>query len=108
MLYYQGMAALKLGRNTEANRFFDDLIAMGDKALAAGGDIDYFAKFGQRRSSHFRLADAHYLIGLGNLGKGETAKARVEFREALQLNVNHLGAAIQLSTSARSEAVASR
>jgi tetratricopeptide (TPR) repeat protein len=108
MLYYQGMAALKLGRNTEANRFFDDLIAMGDKALAAGGDIDYFAKFGQRRSSRFRLADAHYLIGLGNLGKGETAKAKVEFEAALGLNVNHLGATSQLLASASSKTVASR
>ena len=108
MLYYQGLAALKLGRNPEANRMFDDLIAMGDKALAAGSDIDYFAKFGQKRSSRFRLADAHYLIGLGNLGKGETAKAQVEFQAVLGLNANHLGATTQLLTSARSESVASR
>jgi len=95
MLYYQGLAALKLGRSTEASRFFDDLIAMGDKALATGSDVDYFAKFGQKRSSRFRLADAHYLIGLGNLGKGETAKAQVEFEAAVKLNVNHLGATTQ-------------
>jgi tetratricopeptide (TPR) repeat protein len=108
MLYYQGLAALKLGRSAEANQIFDDLIAMGNKALAAGSDTDYFAKFGEKRSSRFRLADAHYLIGLGNLGKGETAKARVEFKAVLGLNVNHLGATTQLSTSASPERVAAR
>ena len=108
MLYYQGMAALKLRRSANANQIFDGLIAMGNKALAAGSDTDYFAKFGQKRSSRFRLADAHYLIGLGNLGKGETAKARTEFQAVLGLNVNHLGATTQLSTSAGSEKVAAR
>jgi tetratricopeptide (TPR) repeat protein len=108
MLYYQGLAALKLGRDSEANRMFDDLIAMGDKAVAAESDSDYFAKFGQKRSTRFRLADAHYLIGLGDLGRGETAKARVEFQAVLGLNVNHLGATTQLVTSAGSESVASR
>jgi tetratricopeptide (TPR) repeat protein len=108
MLYYEGLAALKLGRNPEANKIFDDLIEMGNKAVTAGSDIDYFAKFGQKRSSRFRLADAHYLIGLGNLGKGETAKAKSEFQAVLELNVNHLGATTQLSTSAGSESVASR
>ena len=107
MLYFEGLAAQKLGRNAEASRCFDDLIAMGDRALAAPCDVDYFAKFGQKHSSRLRLADAHYLIGLGNLGKGETAKARDEFQAALKLNVNHLGATTQL-TSTRSETVASR
>ena len=108
MLYYQGMAALKLGQNAEATQIFDELIAMGNQALAAGSDIDYFAKFGQRRSSRFRLADAHYLIGLGNLGKGETAKARSEFQAVLGLNVNHLGATTQLASAASPQSVASR
>jgi tetratricopeptide (TPR) repeat protein len=97
MLFYQGLAALKLGQNAAATRYFDDLIAAGDKAL--GSDMDYFAKFGQRRSSRLRLADAHYLIGLGSLGKGESAKARDEFQAALKLNVNHLGATTQLASA---------
>jgi tetratricopeptide (TPR) repeat protein len=108
MLYYQGMAALKLGQNAEANQIFDELIAMGNQALAAGSDIDYFAKFGLKRTGNFRLADAHYLIGLGSLGKGETAKAREEFRSVLGLNVNHLGATTQLASAAGAESVASR
>ncbi len=108
MRYYRGLAALKLGRNAQANQIFDALIDTGNKALAAGSDINYFAKFGQRKSSSFQRADAHYLIGLGNLGKGETAKARIEFQAALGLNVNHLGATNQLSASAASKSLASR
>ena len=108
MRYYRGLAALKLGRNSEANQIFDNLIATGNKALEAGTDIDYFAKFGHRKSSNFQRADAHYVIGLGNLGKGETTKARIEFQAVLGLNVNHLGATNQLSASTASGRVASR
>jgi len=106
LLYFRGMAALKLDRNSEATQIFDELIARGDQAAAAGPDIDYFAKFGQRRSNRFRLADAHYLIGLGNLGKGDTAKAKVEFQAALGLNANHLGATTRLAGAARAESAA--
>jgi tetratricopeptide (TPR) repeat protein len=107
MLYYTGLAAQKLGRSAEATRFFGELIGKGDEALATRPEADYFAKFGQRRSSHLRLAEAHYLIGLGNLGMGEAAQARDEFQAALKLNVNHLGAIIRL-TSADTKNGASR
>ena len=98
--YFRGLAAAKLGRKAESARFFDDLIAAGEKSLAAGPDVDYFAKFGVKQSSRARLVRAHYLIGLGDLGKGERAKARAEFQEVLRLDVNHLGAITQLSASA--------
>ena len=107
MLYYAGLAAQKLGRSAEATRFFGELIGKGDEALATRPEADYFAKFGQRRSSHLRLAEAHYLIGLGNLGRGEAAQARDEFQAALKLNVNHLGAITRL-TSADTKNGASR
>ena len=108
MLYYQGMAAVKLGRNSDANSIFDELMTLGKKALAAGADTDYFAKFGQRRSPQFRQADAHYLIGLGYLGKGETARATAEFQTALRLNANHLGATVQLAGHPSTGATASQ
>jgi len=107
MLYYAGLAAQRLGRSAEATRFFGELIGRGDEALATRPEADYFAKFGQRRSSSLRLAEAHYLIGLGNLGMGEEAKARGEFQAALSLNVNHLGATTQLSSES-SRTVASK
>jgi len=108
MPYYQGLAALKLGQTMESARLFDNLIASGQKTLVRGPEVDYVAKFGQTQSNNRRLANAHYLVGLGNLGKGDTAKARVEFQEALKLDVNHLGATAQLSTTAGSESDTSR
>jgi len=108
MLYYQGMATLKLGRVRDAIQVFDEMIATGEKALAAGSATDYFAKFGQQRSRRFRLADAHYLIGLGHLGKGDAAKAKAEFQAALELNVNHLGATTQLEGFMGGESVGPR
>lgn len=107
MEYYQGLAALKLGQNTQAQHYFDDLITRGEKALAGASDVDFFAKFGRRQSERQRLANAHYLVGLGNLGKGDTAKARAEFQEAVKLDVNHLGATTQLRASAGKGAGAS-
>jgi tetratricopeptide (TPR) repeat protein len=106
MEYYQGLAALKLGQNTQAQHNFDDLIRRGEKALGGASEVDFFAKFGRRQSERLRLANAHYLVGLGNLGKGETAKARAEFREAVKLDVNHLGATTQLRASPGKDTVA--
>ena len=75
--------------------------------MAEPSGVDYFAKFGQRRSGRLRLAEAHYLIGLGNLGMGQTAQAREEFQAAVKLNVNHLGATTQLASES-SRTVAAR
>ncbi|MEJ2009269.1 MAG: hypothetical protein P8Z30_14125, partial [Acidobacteriota bacterium] len=93
MEYYRGLAALRLGRKAAAQHFFDHLIARGEKLLAGSPESAFFAKFSQGQSDRDRLADAHYLIGLGNLGKGEAAKAQKEFQEAVKLDVGHLGAA---------------
>ena len=92
MLYYQGRAALALGQRGQAAEFFDRLIAAGKKALNTS-EADFFAKFGQERSTNLRHADAHYLIGLAYLGKGDEGKAGSEFNQALKLNASHLGAA---------------
>ena len=92
MRYYQGLAAQKLGQKEEAERLFRGLIDAGEKELTEGPEINYFAKFGRRQPTRTRLADAHYLIALGNLGIGKLDKAAAEFREALKLDANHLGA----------------
>lgn len=59
--------------------------------------MDYFAKFGERRSEAARTAHAHYLMGLGYLGQGNRPEAKAEFEKVIERNVNHLGARTQLA-----------
>jgi tetratricopeptide (TPR) repeat protein len=95
--YYQALALSKLGKEEKARKIFDRLIADGQQKLTEDVTMDFFAKFGERQTEQARLADAHYVTGLGYLGKGETKKAKEQFEQALELNVNHLWAASQLS-----------
>ena len=65
----------------------------GDDELTRQSEaVDYFAKFGEKQSQRVREANAHYLIGLGQLGLGDKPKAAVEFKQALELHPAHLGA----------------
>jgi tetratricopeptide (TPR) repeat protein len=90
--FYQAMSLKKLGRDTEAQTLFDDLVKTGQDRLTRGEAADFFAKFGERESPQARQAWAHYLIGLGHLGKGDTDLARGEFALAAKLNVSHIWA----------------
>jgi len=97
MKYYQGLALKKLGQNEKANNIFDGLIKYGKERLKRASSMDFFAKFGEKQSIQFQLANAHYLTGLGCLGKGKKEKAKTEFKETIKLNPNHLWAKIRLS-----------
>ena len=94
--FYQGLAFQKLGRGEEAEGIFDGLISAGKERLKQEEAMDFFEKFGEKQSAINRQADAHFLIGLGNLGKGKRRDAGQEFEQALKLNINHLGAKRQL------------
>lgn len=109
MDYYQGLAALKLGQNDEAARLFSGLIEKGESMLAGSSKESLFTeKFGSGQSQNYQLAEAHYLIGLGSLGKGATGKARDEFQLALKVDINHVGATEQLMAFPGTSTVASR
>ena len=90
--FYRAMSMKKLGRDSEAQGIFDDLIKTGKDRLTRSEAADFFAKFGERESPQARQASAHYLIGLGYLGKGDTDGAHTEFAEAAKLNVSHVWA----------------
>jgi len=94
--YFRASALRKLGREDQAAGIFAELVRAGEKELAATSDLDYFAKFGEKRSEAARLAHAHYLLGLGYLGQGKRAEAKAEFEKVLAKNPNHLGAHAQL------------
>jgi tetratricopeptide (TPR) repeat protein len=90
--YYQGLAYKKLGRVEDANQMFDELIAYSQQLLKKTKGLDFFAKFGERQSEAKRRAQAHYLLGLGYLGKGRKREAQAEFEKAIRLNPNHFKA----------------
>jgi tetratricopeptide (TPR) repeat protein len=94
--FYQGLAFRKLGKADEAEQTFNGLIQSGKQSLESAPSLDFFAKFGEKQSAFVRNAEAHYLIGLGYLGKGDKQEARAEFKKALELNINHSGAKRQL------------
>ncbi len=95
--YYQALAQRQLGQADQANRAFDELVSYGTTRLQTGSDVDFFAKFGARQSVAAQKTQAHYLLGLGYLGKGKKAEARKELEAALQLNLSHLGARTMLA-----------
>jgi len=95
--YDQALAQRKLGQESRAAASFDALIRMGADRLKAAEGMDFFAKFGTRQSPMFQQSQAHYLIGLGQQGKGKTAEAKAEFEAALKINAAHLGAKTMLA-----------
>jgi tetratricopeptide (TPR) repeat protein len=96
--YYQALSLRKLGKNEDVEEIFGDLVKSGNEALQrSSSQIDFFAKFGEQQSQRSRLADAHYMAGLGHLGLNEKDKARQEFNQALEAGPDHLGAKTMLA-----------
>ena len=90
--YFRARALQKLGRTDEAKPIFERLVKSGEEQLTQGEGPDYFAKFGEKTSERVRQANAHYLIGLGQLGLGEKKQANASFQKALELHPAHVGA----------------
>lgn len=95
MIYYQGMALLKLERRDEAMSRFNCLIDYGSRHMFDDFKIDYFAvslpdllifdeDLNEKNKIHCR-----FMLGLGCLGKGETKKAEEMFEEILKKNPVH-------------------
>jgi tetratricopeptide (TPR) repeat protein len=95
--YYQALALKKLGKDSEATDLFNAILQKGRTELEHGVEQDHFAKFGEKQSERVRTSESHYLVGLGNLGLGQTAEARTAFEKALSLNPAHVGARQQFN-----------
>lgn len=96
--YYQGLAYRHLGKSAQAGEIFAGLIRYGNQKLQSKSSLDFFAKFGAGQNEAAQKAEAHYLIALGQLGKGTQDLARKELETALQLDLNHWGAQNMLAT----------
>ena len=100
LAYYQGLALRKLGQEDKATALFDGLIRVGKEILAGGAGMGFFDKFGEKQAEPVRMAQAHYAIALGLLGKGNASEAKGELEAAVGLNPNHLAALTMLSRMA--------
>ncbi|MNE80806.1 hypothetical protein D3C80_1774110 [compost metagenome] len=100
MIFYQGLAWLKLNSEKEAKRRFNKLITFAEKHIFDDVKIDYFAvslpdflvfedDLNKRNVIHCR-----FMRGLGLLGLGRLAEAAEQFQLAVGLDCNHQGALI--------------
>lgn len=88
--YYAASALSRLGRTVEARARFEELVRGSREALSAAPAVDFFEKFGERQSARTRLADLHFLAGLGLLGLGREKDAQAEFEQVKAANPGHL------------------
>ncbi|MGO4546943.1 DUF5107 domain-containing protein [Paenibacillus sp. 2TAB23] len=100
MIFYQGLAWLKMANEKEAKRRFNKLIDFAEKHLFDDVKIDYFAvslpdflvfdeNLNQRNVIHCR-----FMMGLGHLGLGRIQEAAEQFELAIAMDRSHQGAAI--------------
>jgi Tfp pilus assembly protein PilF len=89
--YYQALAQRKLGETERADAIFRELAGTGSDSSESAPTLDLSASFNAVQSQRSRLANAHYVVGLGHLGLGEKDKAKEEFAQALQIGPDNLG-----------------
>lgn len=98
MIYYQGLAKRKLGKDIEAKARFNKLLDYGEQHMSDEMRISYFAvslpdflifddDLDQKNKAH-----CYYLIGLGNMGLGESRAARAAFEQAVAYEPTHQNA----------------
>jgi tetratricopeptide (TPR) repeat protein len=88
--YYQALAMERLGQAEQAKAIFNQLIDAGAKELK--GTPASGASTAPAANPKTQIADAHYLVGLGQLGLNNRDKAREEFSAALEASPDHFAA----------------
>jgi len=100
MIFYQGLANLKLNRNEAATAIFNMLVEYGAAHLGDNVEVDYFAvslpdflvfdvNMKQRNRIH-----CLYMMALGELGRGNSSTALEHFDSILALDASHMGATL--------------
>jgi tetratricopeptide (TPR) repeat protein len=101
-IFYQGLALLKLDNKNEAKRRFQNLIGYGKKHIDNKVKLDYFAVslpdlliWDEDLNTRNRI-HCEYLIGLGEMGLGNTDMAISSFTKVMDKDNYHLPAFIHL------------
>ncbi|MCK4992322.1 MAG: tetratricopeptide repeat protein, partial [Bacteroidales bacterium] len=84
-LYYHALSQQELGQENEAMASSALLIKRGKEALENVGELDFFAKFGEKAGVDAHKASAYYLMALGYRASGDNDKAQENFARALEL-----------------------
>ncbi|MDJ0752162.1 MAG: DUF5107 domain-containing protein [Ardenticatenaceae bacterium] len=103
MIFYQGLARLKLGHGEEAQEIFQKLLNYGREHIDDEVTMDYFAvslpnflvfdeDLNFRNQIHCR-----YMMALGHAGLGNQREAAEHYENILQLDASHLGAVLHRS-----------
>jgi tetratricopeptide (TPR) repeat protein len=95
--YYQAMAFQKLGQADNAKTILQQLLDASTAIANQNAVSDTATVDPARRST---IADAHYLVGLANIGLGNKDKAKQELTLALKASPDHLAAKVALANVA--------
>jgi len=90
--YYQALALEKLGQDDRAKAIFAQLVDTGSKALGSAPEMKAPGQSVATAAQRAQVADAHYIVGLGQLGLNNQDKARQEFSLALEASPDHYAA----------------
>lgn len=93
--YYKGRALVRLGRATEAEEVYDEMLAQGGWSRRG--------RFAQRlesdeRANRWRARDL-FATAMAHLGKGMLEEARAQFEEALALDPSNIWVRRQLAST---------
>lgn len=100
MIFYQGLALLKLGKTEEALGRFHKLVDYGEKHIFDNVSIDYFAvslpdlQLFDEDLNLCNKAHCCYLIALGCCGLGDNERAVQSCQETLKIDCAHMGAVL--------------
>jgi tetratricopeptide (TPR) repeat protein len=97
--YYQALAMEKLGQEDRAKAIFAELIVTGTRSLSSAPSINPPGQPVATPAQRAQVADAHYLIGLGQLGLKNPDRARQELSLALEASPDHYAAMQALSNN---------
>lgn len=100
MIFYQGLASRKSGREAEARSRFNKILKYGEKQLFVPFKMDYFAVslpdlliFEQDLQKQHEQ-HCQYLMALGHAGLGDDTKAKAGFDKILAEDPYHTDAII--------------
>ena len=102
MILYQGLANEKRGDQKAANARYYKLLDYGEQHIRDMFKMDYFAvsmpdmsvfdaDMNQKNKAH-----CYYVMGLANIGLGNKAEARKDFKKVLEIDASHQNAILYL------------